>query len=96
MYSYLTDTNDVFRDINVAEIYNDNEQARTLLKRASGDFLGWEIGLPGSRYFLCRHSERAILLCRDSKRRDNGINVRRYHWLVNAKRPLNIEQASVK
>jgi len=38
MYSYLTDTNDVFRDINVAEIYNDNEQARTLLKRASGDF----------------------------------------------------------
>jgi len=40
MYSYLTDTNDVFRDINVAEIYNENEQARTLLKRASGDFFG--------------------------------------------------------
>jgi len=35
MYSYLADVNDVFRDINVAELDRDRCQARTLLKRAS-------------------------------------------------------------
>jgi len=33
MYSYLTDVNDVFRDINVAELHKDTDQARTLLQR---------------------------------------------------------------
>jgi len=40
MYSYLRDANDVFRDINVAELDKDANQARRLLKRASLDFYG--------------------------------------------------------
>jgi len=39
MYSYLADANDVFRDINVAELDKDTNQARIFLKRASLDFL---------------------------------------------------------
>jgi len=35
MYCYLTDANDVFRDINVAELDKDTNQAQLLLKRAS-------------------------------------------------------------
>ena len=38
MYSYLADANDVFRDINVAELDKDTNQARIFLKRASLDF----------------------------------------------------------
>ena len=40
MYSYLADANDVFRDINIAELDKDPTQARILLKRASLDFYG--------------------------------------------------------
>jgi len=38
MYSYLADASDVFRDINVAELDKDTNQARIFLKRASLDF----------------------------------------------------------
>jgi len=36
------------------------------------------------------------ILCRDSKRWDSGIDINVINGCVNAKRPLNIEQASVK
>jgi len=39
MYSYLTDANDVFRDINVAELDKDTGQARLLLQRVNLDIL---------------------------------------------------------
>jgi len=33
MYSYIADASDVFRDISIAELDKDTEQARMLLKR---------------------------------------------------------------
>jgi len=53
MYGYLAESEDVFRDINIAELDKDTIQSRILLKRASSDFLYSKNYTRDLQYWYC-------------------------------------------
>jgi len=87
MYSYLTDANDVFRDINIAELDKDTDQSRRLLKRASVDYYT-DFSVIGflSHDKICGQGVwwEQYQRPRNSSRKVFRIGTVRYHWPMSA------------